>query len=451
MVRRSAGSGDGDGNEATRPQRVRPTVELFSITCQTCEARLKVRNRQAIGQILACPKCESMVQVVPPPGWDGSTTANTAEHREEEVTAAAAATGAASQSAADAVPTTDKVTEPAPPAENGIQQNAAGMHAASADSIAPDGGSTITGDAPVQSVRSAWTSPAELAGQKAILWATAGGALLVGVGLTLGFLLSGGGEDEVARGAAPALEQESASALLLAENSADASEPDLSPSEAADPSTDSSPSPEPPELEANEHDQPASTASAEPAGQPTTGDEAEASSESPDSGAEQTTTPADTRDQPTSPVDPSDNAGQPRISEAPAAASGQADADAPKATPDDTPPADPVAADSNAAASGADEAEPELDFNLENAAPAGPPPVIQRHASPSDSSGMSADAEAAMEMVVPGIQAADIPLVDFVDVLAATISMPITIDLAALPWRNPPRRRSSPPRSSRSG
>lgn len=44
-------------------------MELFSITCTTCGAKLKVRDAAAIGQILACPKCQSMVQVVPPAGW----------------------------------------------------------------------------------------------------------------------------------------------------------------------------------------------------------------------------------------------------------------------------------------------------------------------------------------------------------------------------------------------
>ncbi len=45
-------------------------MELFSVTCTTCRARLKVRDLAAIGQILACPKCQSMVQVAPPPGWE---------------------------------------------------------------------------------------------------------------------------------------------------------------------------------------------------------------------------------------------------------------------------------------------------------------------------------------------------------------------------------------------
>jgi hypothetical protein len=42
---------------------------IFSITCTTCQARLVVRSEAAIGAILECPKCQSMVQVTPPPGW----------------------------------------------------------------------------------------------------------------------------------------------------------------------------------------------------------------------------------------------------------------------------------------------------------------------------------------------------------------------------------------------
>ncbi|MFW6169948.1 MAG: hypothetical protein ACODAD_05615 [Planctomycetota bacterium] len=38
-------------------------MEPFSITCTTCQARLRVRDESAIGQILACPKCGSMVLV----------------------------------------------------------------------------------------------------------------------------------------------------------------------------------------------------------------------------------------------------------------------------------------------------------------------------------------------------------------------------------------------------
>jgi hypothetical protein len=43
---------------------------LFSITCTTCRAQLGVRSELAIGAILECPKCGSMVQVLPPEGWE---------------------------------------------------------------------------------------------------------------------------------------------------------------------------------------------------------------------------------------------------------------------------------------------------------------------------------------------------------------------------------------------
>ena len=42
---------------------------LFTITCTTCKAKLKVRDEAAIGQILGCPKCGSMVHVAAPEGW----------------------------------------------------------------------------------------------------------------------------------------------------------------------------------------------------------------------------------------------------------------------------------------------------------------------------------------------------------------------------------------------
>lgn len=47
-------------------------MELFAIHCQTCQARLKVRNATIIGDIVACPKCGSMVLVEAPEGWEGA-------------------------------------------------------------------------------------------------------------------------------------------------------------------------------------------------------------------------------------------------------------------------------------------------------------------------------------------------------------------------------------------
>jgi len=42
---------------------------LFSIECVTCQRRLAVRDHSIIGDIVTCPKCGSMVHVVPPEGW----------------------------------------------------------------------------------------------------------------------------------------------------------------------------------------------------------------------------------------------------------------------------------------------------------------------------------------------------------------------------------------------
>lgn len=44
-------------------------TSLFSITCGTCDSKLQVRSSSAIGQVLACPKCRSMVKVEAPEGW----------------------------------------------------------------------------------------------------------------------------------------------------------------------------------------------------------------------------------------------------------------------------------------------------------------------------------------------------------------------------------------------
>ena len=41
-------------------------MEPFVIRCATCKAKLKVRDVSAVGQILACPKCRSMVLIEPP-------------------------------------------------------------------------------------------------------------------------------------------------------------------------------------------------------------------------------------------------------------------------------------------------------------------------------------------------------------------------------------------------
>jgi hypothetical protein len=50
-------------------------LQPFVIQCTTCKARLKVSDPSLVGDILACPKCDSMVQVVPPAGWSAASVA----------------------------------------------------------------------------------------------------------------------------------------------------------------------------------------------------------------------------------------------------------------------------------------------------------------------------------------------------------------------------------------
>jgi DNA-directed RNA polymerase subunit RPC12/RpoP len=50
---------------------------LFSIACATCAARLTVKSTSAIGQVLACPRCGSMVLVEAPEGWTPPESATT--------------------------------------------------------------------------------------------------------------------------------------------------------------------------------------------------------------------------------------------------------------------------------------------------------------------------------------------------------------------------------------
>ncbi len=45
-------------------------MQPFSIQCTTCRRSLRVVNPEAIGQIVSCPKCGSMVMVHAPAAWD---------------------------------------------------------------------------------------------------------------------------------------------------------------------------------------------------------------------------------------------------------------------------------------------------------------------------------------------------------------------------------------------
>lgn len=80
-----------ESSKTAAPQR----PELFSVECTTCKARLKVRSVAAIGQILSCPKCQSMVLVAAPAGWvpDAPPVAENAIAPETTAEVAASAAG----------------------------------------------------------------------------------------------------------------------------------------------------------------------------------------------------------------------------------------------------------------------------------------------------------------------------------------------------------------------
>lgn len=43
-----------------------PSVEPFFIRCETCHARLRVRDERFLGEVQSCPKCGSMVHIIAP-------------------------------------------------------------------------------------------------------------------------------------------------------------------------------------------------------------------------------------------------------------------------------------------------------------------------------------------------------------------------------------------------
>ena len=47
-------------------------MEPFFLRCETCHARLRVRDERFLGQVQSCPKCGSMVQILAPAGWSAA-------------------------------------------------------------------------------------------------------------------------------------------------------------------------------------------------------------------------------------------------------------------------------------------------------------------------------------------------------------------------------------------
>ncbi|MCA9235787.1 MAG: hypothetical protein KDA44_09970 [Planctomycetales bacterium] len=117
----------------------------FRITCVTCTARLAVRNEALIGQILACPKCGSMVLVERPAGDEGSAPhTETTRPSSAAPTAApvvAAATGAGFDDVASALPTESAL--PVQPAAPSATPAPAPMPAPPIEATAGGTGSTL--------------------------------------------------------------------------------------------------------------------------------------------------------------------------------------------------------------------------------------------------------------------------------------------------------------------
>ena len=54
-------------------------MEPYVIICKSCTARLKVSNEALIGQRLGCPKCQAMIDIVPPEGYQPPATTGDSE------------------------------------------------------------------------------------------------------------------------------------------------------------------------------------------------------------------------------------------------------------------------------------------------------------------------------------------------------------------------------------
>lgn len=159
-------------------------MELFSVICTTCQSRLKVRDRAAIGQILACPKCQGMVLVQPPAGWtdpgesatEQATSSTPVPVSESSINIAAASTTAIAASTFDDAAALFSPAEPAPPpatvsppVETVADASPAAPHLSGAptpvpldDALAPN---------------TDWTSPQT---QRLKQWVLLGGALTTG-------------------------------------------------------------------------------------------------------------------------------------------------------------------------------------------------------------------------------------------------------------------------------
>ena len=96
-------------------------MEPFKITCVSCRAVLTVRKESMIGQIIACPRCSMMVQVLPPAGYDSAANSPAPILSDSSIgnaTKTAAVAAAAATRIFDAPDSLAETSPPSPPLAN---------------------------------------------------------------------------------------------------------------------------------------------------------------------------------------------------------------------------------------------------------------------------------------------------------------------------------------------
>lgn len=191
-------------------------MEPFSISCTTCQAKLRVRNASVIGQIQTCPKCGSMVLIeAPAPIQNHSSAKDKPRAHPAEHSGLRPPPRPASPAANKPIDFADTVEDPThygttkAEASAGIPEDAE-LSKTSASHAIPE--ETIDEDGAVPDFQEATTLGAssydempdpdwiEDASRQRRRWIFAGGAMLAGIGLAIGgfaYLASRGSSEVV--------------------------------------------------------------------------------------------------------------------------------------------------------------------------------------------------------------------------------------------------------------
>lgn len=159
-------------------------MNAFSIACTTCNARLKVRDASAIGQIVACPKCGSMVLI---------TAASAAAPAPSSTVAKPHPTGASPfddplplEPPADSTPTAPaKSTAPAKPAATAAPSASAGEASGEQEGAGGEAADSTTADPTPAEAADVTTEPS----RGANTWLWIGGGVAGGVALAVGLFM----------------------------------------------------------------------------------------------------------------------------------------------------------------------------------------------------------------------------------------------------------------------